>query len=227
VIDASTAALEHDLRRRFDVVESEVDLGAASFTVLRPRDAESLISEEDFARDERLPYWADVWPSSIVLGTRLLEERGAGRRLLELGCGVGVVALAAARAGFDVTISDYYADALAFAQVNLARAGHTVDARLLDWRALPAELPRYDVVAASDVLYERPYARLVAEVLARTVAPGGVALVADPGRVAAPEFVDAARGLRLAVDDETRPILVGQATQRIRIHTLRHEVPGG
>jgi predicted nicotinamide N-methyase len=216
-------ALERSLRTRFDVVDADVEIGARHFTLLRPRDAEALISEDDFARDERLPYWADVWPSSLVLAERLAAERPpAGATLLELGCGLGVVALAAASAGFDVTVSDYYEDALDFARVNLARAGQPVRARLLDWRALPDDLPRHALVVASDVLYEKPYAQLVADVLARTVAPAGRAIVADPGRLAAPDFALAARRAGFAIDEsDVRRIDVGGITQRIRLYTLR------
>ena len=103
-----------DLAARFDVVETEVTLGAARFVVLRPRDAEALISEADFARDERLPYWADVWPSAIILAAKLLEQDGNGRSALELGCGAGLCTIAAASAGFDVLATDYYEDALEF-----------------------------------------------------------------------------------------------------------------
>jgi predicted nicotinamide N-methyase len=221
-VSAAPEGTPAELAARFDVVEGEVRVGDAAFAVLRPRNAEALISEEDFAHDERLPYWADVWPSSIALGRRLLEERGAGRRLLELGCGVGVVALAAARAGFGVTISDYYEDALLFARANLARAGLSAEARHLDWRALPDDLPTYDLVVASDVLYERPYAELVANVVSRALAPGGVALVADPGRLAAPAFVEAAQKLGLAIDgSDVRPVRAGKVTQRIRLYSLR------
>ena len=210
------------LAGRFDVVDGEVEVGRATFAVLRPRNADDLISEADYVRDERLPYWADVWPSSIALGRRLLEQHGAGRTLLELGCGVGVVALSAARAGFAVTVSDYYEDALAFAQANLARAGFTAEARHLDWRALPDDLATYDVVVASDVLYEKPYADLVAAVIDRTLAPDGVALVADPGRLAAPAFVEAAEARRLTVDGtDVRPVRIGEVVQRIRIYELR------
>ncbi len=218
---AAIDALDADLRRRFDVVESDVDVGETTFRILRPRSAEALISEADFDRDERLPYWADVWPSSVVLAERLSGTRGAGRTLLELGCGVGVVALAAARVGYDVTVSDYYEDATAFARLNLGRAGHVATACTLDWRQLPDDLPTYDVVVASDVLYERPYAELVARVLDRALAPHGVAFVADPGRVAAPAFVDAARALGLTVAaPDVMPIDVAGITQRIAVYTL-------
>jgi ETFB lysine methyltransferase len=217
-------ALVRDLERRFVTEVEDVAVGATRLQVLRPRSAEDLISEEDFAQDERLPYWADVWPSSRVLAARLLAEHGAGRSLLELGCGVGLVAMAAARAGFAVTVTDYYEDALLFARANVWRAtGEEPEARLVDWRAMPRDLGRFDVVVASDVLYERPYAQLVARALALTLARGGMALVADPGRVAAPAFLDAATALGLDVrEPEVHAIDANGVGQTIRLHALRH-----
>lgn len=218
------AALVADLERRFVTVRDPVPVGGAVFDVLRPRAAEDLIDEEAFERDERLPYWADVWPSARVLAARLLGERGAGRTLLELGCGSGVGAVAALRAGFAVTVTDYYDDALLFARANAWRlAGREPDAaRHVDWRAFPRDLGYFDVVAASDVLYERPYAALVARAYARTLARGGLGLLADPGRVFAPAFVEAARDLGLEVGEpELHPIDANGAQQQIRLYTIR------
>ena len=208
---------------RFEVTKTEVAIDDEIFFIVHPKDPESLIDEAAFNRDERLPYWADVWPSARVLAARVLAERGAGRSLLELGCGVGLVAVAAARAGFDVTVTDYYEDALLFARANVWRAtGEEPEARLVDWRAMPRDLGRFDVVVASDVLYERPYAQLVARALALTLARGGMALVADPGRVAAPAFLDAATALGLDVGEpEEHPIDANGARQTIRLYTLR------
>jgi len=191
--------LEASLERRFRVIESRVDLGSRSLVIRHPASAEELISEDDFNRDERLPYWADIWPSARVLAARVLTERGNGRSLIELGCGAGLVSTAAAIAGFDVVASDYYADALRFTRANAYRnSGRDIGTRLLDWRALPSESTRYDVVVASDVLYERSYGPLVASALARFLAPDGFALVADPGRVARDDFVSALEPLGLA-----------------------------
>jgi hypothetical protein len=69
----------------------------------------------------------------------------------------------------------------------------------LDWRALPSKLPRFEVVVASDVLYERPYGALVARVLGATLREGGQAIIADPGRVAREEFIRALGPLGLSV----------------------------
>lgn len=192
------AVVESSLRRRFRVVETTVPVGSRELSILHPASAEDLIDERDFERDERLPYWAELWPSSHVLGEHVLSLRGSGLSLLELGCGAGVVSTCASLAGFDVTVSDYYEDAMRFARVNAARNDAAVPRELLlDWRNLPPKLPRFDVVIASDVLYERSYGRVVAKAIDAVLAPGGNALVADPGRVGREDFIRALGGVNL------------------------------
>ena len=214
---------EADLRRRFRVAEVAVPLGDAVVELLRPENSDALIREEDYVRDERLPYWADLWPSSHALARHVATLDGRGRRLLELGCGVGLASVAAARAGFHVTATDYYDDAIAFARVNVARNGSSPPAvRMVDWSKLPPDLPAFDCVIASDVLYEPRYPALVAEVLSRTLAANGEGLIADPGRVAAPAFpVECeARGLSVA-SCATIPYVEGAIRQTIEILTVR------
>ena len=80
-----------------DVAESELTVRDEPVRLLRPASADALISEADFAVDDRLPYWADVWPSSIVLAGHVRGLDGSGRTLLELGCGLGLLGTAAMR----------------------------------------------------------------------------------------------------------------------------------
>ena len=200
--DAQLAALESSLRRRFRVVESTVDAGDRSLTIMHPASAEDLIDERDFERDERLPYWAELWPSARVLAEHVLAQPGGGQTFIELWCGAGLVATCASLAGFDVVVSDYYEDATRFARVNAWRNGAPVSGfMVLDWRALPPPdtLQRFDVVAASDVLYERAYGELVARAISSLLAPRGVTLIADPGRVARDDFLRALAPLGLEV----------------------------
>ena len=216
------AGVEAKLRRRFRAVETPVPIGDRQLLILHPESAEDLIDERDFDLDERLPYWAEVWPSARVLAEYLGGMSGSGRSLLELGCGAGLVATSASLAGFDVTVSDYYEDALLFARVNVQRnGGAPARGLLLDWRNLPARLGRFDVVVASDVLYERPYGPLVARVLAATLNPGGLAVVADPGRVGRSEFIRAlgALGLQIASQAEI-PFRDGQIRQTITVFEI-------
>jgi predicted nicotinamide N-methyase len=178
-----------NLAARFQIVCTAVPLAGRRLQVYHPRSADDLISQEDFDRDERLPYWADVWPSARVLAEHVVRLAGAGRRLLDLGCGAGLVGLAAAVAGFEVLAVDYYPEALEFVAANaLANDLTRVATRHVDWRTWPADLGRFDVVAASDVLYELPHAGWVAAALASALAPAGLGLIADPGRRTAAEF---------------------------------------
>jgi ETFB lysine methyltransferase len=213
---------ESTLRRRFRAVETKISIAGRALSILHPESAEDLIDERDFDLDERLPYWAELWPSARVLAEHVLTMRGDKRSLLDLGCGSGLVATSASLAGFAVTVSDYYDDALRFARVNVQRnGGEPARSLLLDWRKLPARLQRFDVVVASDVLYERAYGPLVAGVLAATLKPLGIAVVADPGRVGREEFIRALDplGLRVSMKLDV-PFRDGQIRQTIRLFEI-------
>jgi len=220
--DVNPSAEESKLRRRFRVIETDVAIGGKTLSILHPESAEDLIDERDFDLDERLPYWAELWPSARVLAEKVRAMSGRGRSLLELGCGSGLVATSASLAGFKVTVSDYYEDALRFARVNVRRnGGGAARGLLLDWRNLPSTLDRFDVVVASDVLYERPYGPLVARVLDAALAPGGLAVIADPGRVGRTEFVRALGPLGLRVQSQTDVVFSdGQIRQTIKLFEI-------
>jgi predicted nicotinamide N-methyase len=149
----------------------------------------------------------------------VLGLRGDGRSLLELGCGCGLVATCASIAGFDVVASDYYEDAVRFARVNAKRNGAPpVRGQMLDWRQLPPDLERFDMVLAADVLYERPYGALMSKVLARTLDASGMAIVADPGRVGRDEFLNALEPSGLTLTGRTEcPFTDGQVRQTITL----------
>jgi predicted nicotinamide N-methyase len=224
---ATSAILEGDalvlaLNRRFRTSIDDATIGEHTFSILKPANSDDLIREEDFVRDERLPYWADVWPSSIVLAEKLLGLDGVGRTALELGCGVGLSTLSATSAGFDVLSTDYYEDALDVTRANVFRnLGSIARTRLVDWRHLPEDLGTFDLVFASDVLYENEYAALLPTILDRLLAGGGMALSADPGRVAAPIFVEACETQGLVIrNKETRPFEAGEIRQQIHIYEI-------
>jgi ETFB lysine methyltransferase len=221
VLDGDALVLA--LTRRFRTTVQEAVVGDQSYSLLKPANADDLIKEEDFVRDERLPYWADVWPSSIILAEKLLEMDGRGKRALELGCGVGLSTLAATTAGFDVLSTDYYEDALDVTRANVFRnLRKRARTRLVDWRHLPSDLGRFDLAFASDVLYEKEYAELLPKILNEVLAADGVALIADPGRVAAPTFVEMCDPSGLVIEaKDTWPFRAGEIRQQIDIYHIR------
>ncbi|CAN5885199.1 methyltransferase domain-containing protein [soil metagenome] len=214
-------ALREELVRRFRTTTRSLRVAERDVELLSPANADDLISEDDYVADERLPYWADLWPSAQILANEVAIMRLAGLRVLELGCGLGVVALGAAIAGAKVTATDYYDDALLFAEFNVATAtGTTIATRMVNWVDLPADLGKFDVVLASDVLYEHRYAAMVADAIAKTLVRGGEAIVADPGRIALDEFLEECRDRGLTSEPDPRAYVDGEITQTITLHRL-------
>jgi ETFB lysine methyltransferase len=175
------------------------------FDLTFPADVDGMLDlpsvRERFARDEYMPYWALPWPASVLLAETVLGgEAGQGRSALELGCGIGLVSLAAAMGGWAVTASDYDEDALVFARLNAERNGlRLAGVEHIDYR-IPLSRPAYDRVFASDLTYERRKAEPVARWLASALRPGGMAVLSDPNRSAGDEFPDHARAAGLRVE---------------------------
>jgi predicted nicotinamide N-methyase len=101
--------------------------------------------------------------------------------VLELGCGLGLPSLAAARAGGRVLATDWSPAALDLLHDNAERNGAALDTAVVDWaapEALLAQAP-FDLVLAADVLYEQRNVPVLADLLPRL---GAEVLLADPGR---------------------------------------------
>lgn len=211
------AALAADLRQRFVIDSEEIDIGGWKVRLEKPENSDVLISEADYVMDERLPYWANLWAASTELArhlhsttpefARAIAQRRAEKsksqpRAIELGCGLGLVSLAAMHAGFDVMATDYYEDAIQFVRHNAFNVlGRAPAVRMVDWSKMPADLGTFDLVLAADVLYEPRYASMVAEAMSRTLAPGGTILLSDQGRIALSAFLDEAekRAIKITV----------------------------
>jgi ETFB lysine methyltransferase len=216
-------ALDAELRNRFRTKESAVTIAPDEIIqILHPENSDELISEEAFMIDDRLPYWADLWPASVVLARFVRGLRGAGRSLLELGCGSGVVATAAARAGFAVTATDYYDDSAQFARANAWRNAQVdITARCADWNSWPSDLRGFDLIVASDVLYEQRNAPLLARTMAQSLGPNGEGWIADPGRVGSAGFPDWCISHALSCETVTKvPIEAGAHLHTISLYRI-------
>lgn len=128
-------------------------------------------------------HFGQLWPSARLLAAAMDGFDIAGKRILEAGCGIGLASLVLQRRGADVVASDIHPLAEAFIAYNSALNGlPAVHYRQMDWeRPLPS-LGGFDVVIASDVLYERAHAALLAAVVVRHANASAEVVVADPGR---------------------------------------------
>jgi predicted nicotinamide N-methyase len=180
-----------------DTTEEVVVIAGRDLTITRPVDADALLDERAFGREEFMPYWAELWPSARALARRVGTRALRGARVLELGCGLALPSLAAARAGARVLATDGAPEAAVFAAHVLAL--NEVDAEVAHASfethgdALVDRGP-WDVVLAADVLYTQANARQAARLLPRLLAPGGEVRLADPERAGARDFLALARG---------------------------------
>ena len=110
-----------------DLVEEVVPVGDGELAVLRPRQADALIDEYAFGEAEFLPYWAELWPSGVALAKAIARRALKGARVLELGCGLGLPSIAAARAGGRVLAVDWSPAAIELLATNAARNGARVE----------------------------------------------------------------------------------------------------
>src|SRR3954465_13665571 len=167
-----------------DLVEEIVALGRGrDLAVLRPRDSEALLDDHAFEHEEFLPAWAGFWPSGVGLARAVAGRALKGARVLELGCGLGLPSIAAARAGGRVLAVDWSPAAIDLLATNAARNGVALDAAVVSWSAPEPLLARapFDLVLAADVLYEQRDVPVLADLLPRL---GREVLLADPGRPA-------------------------------------------
>jgi len=200
-----------------DLVEEIVALDGIEVRLERPRDTESLLDEHAFEADEYLPYWAEMWPSSIALA-RAVAVRGLGaRRVLELGCGLGLPSIVAALRGARVLATDWSADAVAATARNAALNDAPLETARVAFDAAQALVERapWDLVLASDVLYETRMAEALLALLPRLVDARGAVWLADPGRPAADYFFD-------CLDDRWQVTTTPDAAApRVSVHRLR------
>jgi predicted nicotinamide N-methyase len=198
-----------------DLIEETLVLRSGHpIRVMRPRDSDELLTEEAFEHEEKLPYWAELWPSSLALARAVGARSLRGAHTLELGCGLGLVSIAASLAGGRVLATDWSAEAVRFAAANAERNGVVLDTAVVDWSAPDAIVTHgpWQLVLGSDVLYERRNVDQMLDLLPRLVKPAGEVWIADPGRQTSMDFLDRAR------TDWTRRTV---EHDRIEIHQLR------
>ncbi len=173
------------------LVTQSIDLASGDLRLLQPEDAADIPDDGPVAWAPIAPYWSVLWRSGVALARELDGQELHGRRVVELGCGLGVPSIAAARGGASVLATDECPEALTLLERNAeANDVHLTTARV-EW-AKPAELisqAPFDLVLAADLLYQPTSVDLLMSLLPR-LAPE--AWVAEPGRPAATAFMERA-----------------------------------
>jgi predicted nicotinamide N-methyase len=193
-----------------ELVSQSISLPSGELRLLQPQESAELPDSGAVEWAPIAPYWSVLWRSGVALARELDGAPLGGLSVVELGCGLAVPSIAAARAGANVLATDACAEALALVERNAAANDVPIETAAVDWAEPDALVRRapFDLVLAADVLYERP---AVAQLLTLLPRLGPEAWLADPGRPAAAAFVEEA-GRRWQVATEVRDV--------VRIHRL-------
>ena len=167
-----------------DLVSRTID----GLAIQMPREAAELPDDGPIEWAPVAPYWSVLWRSGVALAQEVATTQLDGVRVVELGCGLALPSLAAARAGAVVTATDACEEALELVALNARLNSVPVKTQVFDWFE-PGELGRFELLLASDVLYER---HSVSALLVHLPRLADEAWIADPGRSAADAFVEAA-----------------------------------
>jgi len=204
--------------------DRSITIGPHQFRLFTPTDPDALLEKLESPEASTNPhfadpYWAKLWPAAPLLAAAIvLNPPPRGTRVLELGCGSGLVGIAALACGLDVTFSDYVPLAVDLALENAVRNGFTnTKGMVLDWRcfAEPSAtgsgvfggggssnigehfppkthdpfLAPFPLMVAADVTYDRTNLLPLLDVLDGLLAPSGQAWFGDAGRSPLPEFL--------------------------------------
>ncbi|HSO19483.1 MAG TPA: methyltransferase [Desulfosarcina sp.] len=164
--------------KNYETVITPVTIDAHCLNLFTPASIDRFIDADDIMND--FPLWAKIWEASAILAGHLVSlPPDPGKRMLEIGCGVGLVGIAAAKAGHRVTMTERNPDALNFARANALANGCTeLVVERLDWNAPQLE-GRFDHIVGSETVYKNEDIDGLEALFDRYLSPGGTVILAE------------------------------------------------
>lgn len=129
------------------------------------------------------PLFGVIWPSSLVLAHFINNHPTQAKRILEVGCGIGLSSLLLNKKQQDVTATDYHPEANNFLRRNTAlNDDPDITFERVDWSTKQDTLGLFDLIIGSDLLYEDEHVELLANFISAHAKAQCEVIVVDPGR---------------------------------------------
>jgi predicted nicotinamide N-methyase len=129
------------------------------------------------------PIFGIIWPSGFILANFMLDYDFQDKRILEVGCGIGLSSLLLNHLLADITATDYHPAVEGFLDKNaLLNNDRKIPFVLADWKDINPELGKFDLIIASDLLYEDEHAVLLSRFIERHAGSHCDVVMVDAGR---------------------------------------------
>lgn len=178
----------------YDVETTIYHIGAHAYQICTLRDRQQFSDPDGCAERAGIssaswPLFGVVWPAGLALAEEMSRFDIEGKKILEVGCGIGLPSLVLQQRSANITASDYHPLAEEFLRHNTDQNGlapiHFFKA---PWLGPNPDLGRFDLIIGSDLLYERDHPSLLAGFLACHANSACEILLADPGRTHCGQF---------------------------------------
>ncbi|MFT5729075.1 MAG: putative nicotinamide N-methyase [Desulforhopalus sp.] len=174
----------NNIREKYSLTFDSLKVSGNTVRILKVADLEEFLDGKDPLADvSEFPFWIRLWDAAMILSYVLgAQTETKGKRLLELGAGLGAPGLAAAAAGFDVTLSDYENIIMDFQKVSAAASGLTnVEFSYLDWLN-PPEIEPFDVLAGAEILFRDEFFEPLLNIFKTCLKPDGMIYLAHDSK---------------------------------------------
>lgn len=213
------------IKAKYKLTFDRFEVGDKRLRLLKIADLEEFLDGKDpFANVSEFPFWIRLWDAAMVLAYVLGSQRDTeGKRLLELGAGLGAPGLAAAAAGYSVTLSDYEDIIMDFQRVSAAASGlKGIDFVHFDWLE-PRTLAPFDVLVGAEILFRDEFFQPLLDIFSTLLKPDGTIFLAhDATRQSLPKFLKlAGKDFDIALKKQTMRRDGKERT--IVVNRLRHK----
>ncbi|MCG8569029.1 MAG: protein N-lysine methyltransferase family protein [Spirochaetes bacterium] len=195
----------NDLVNKYHLTQNTFQINSQKITLYQTENLDSLIdsmTEEEYAHDERFPFFLNIWDSGIQMANFILShtEIFHKKKVLELGSGTGIAGIAAGLCQAQVIFSDYEEEALQLSEINaqMNKISHysTLPA---DWRNFPTIDEPIDIVIGADLLYENRQVDALLATLVSLIHQPVICFLSDPSRDYLPHFINKLEKHQLSV----------------------------
>ena len=189
------------MSHQFDTIQEEITILNKKYIINRIGDIDKLFdallakgSDHADVIDEKIPYWAELWPSAIAMSQYLIENSDLihGKSIIEIGSGLGLPSIVASEFAAEIICTDYIQESLDFAKTNYLLNYPTdekIKFEILDWRNMCDIHAKYDIIIASDVAYERKAIADLENCLIQLAHENTLVFLSEPNRDMAVEFL--------------------------------------